>query len=220
MNTRASRAVPIYIFSASSFFRAKWHKFCFLCAPLKTRHREKCFDLGTNRHRKKSLVRTVQTFPLATRSTRLPRARTFYNPPHVASLALLSFSVPSPRRPFSTLPLLRAAPRSAFAPLCLIRSLRPIRAIRVQKKIIRVQKKFLSDSCANAPSKLSPALCKPHAKASAIPLKSRKNAVFLKFFESKSCTVQKVAVLLHSLTEKTGVPVSSERQQKFFEKIP
>ena len=52
------------------------------------------------------------------------------------------------------------------------------------------------------------------------PPQKRKNADFLKFFESKSCTVQKVAVLLHSLTEKTGVPVSSERQQKFFEKIP
>ena len=81
-------------------------------------------------------------------------------------------------------------------------------------------RKTRSDSCANSPSKLSPALYKLCAKVSAIPLKSRKNADFLKFFESKSCTVQKVAVLLHSLTEKTGVPVSSERQQKFFEKIP
>ena len=80
--------------------------------------------------------------------------------------------------------------------------------------------KTRSDSCANSPSKLSPALYKLRAKSSVIPLKSRKNADFLKFFESKSCTVQKVAVLLHSLTEKTGMPVSSERQQKFFEKIP
>ena len=67
-------------------------------------------------------------------------------------------------------------------------------------------KKFLSDSCANTPSKLSPALYKPRVKASATPLKSRKNADFLKFFESKSCSVQKVAVLLHSLTEKRGCP--------------
>ena len=52
------------------------------------------------------------------------------------------------------------------------------------------------------------------------PPQKQKNADFLNFFESKSCTVQKVAVLLHSLTEKTGMPVSSERQQKFFEKIP
>ena len=133
----------------------------------------------------------------------------------IRSLPILSvlpsshFSDPSPRRPFSAPPLLP------------VRSIiRPIRLIRVHKKIIRFQKKNLSDSCANSPSKLSPALYKLHAKASAIPLKSRKNADFLKFFESKSCTVQKVAVLLHSLTEKTGVPVSSERQQKFFEKIP
>ena len=66
MKSRASRAVPFYIFSASSFLRAKWHKFCCKPAPFKFRRREKCFDLGTNRHRKKSLVRTVQTFPLAT----------------------------------------------------------------------------------------------------------------------------------------------------------
>ena len=64
------------------------------------------------------------------------------------------------------------------------------------------------------PSKLSPALYKLRAKHSAIPPQKQKNADFLKFFESKSCSVQKVAVLLHSLTEKTGVPVSSERQQK------
>ena len=82
------------------------------------------------------------------------------------------------------------------------------------------QRKTGSASCANNPSKLSPVLYKLRAKSSVIPLKSRKNADFLKFFESKSCSVQKVAVLLHSLTEKTGMPVSSERQQKFFEKIP
>ena len=81
-------------------------------------------------------------------------------------------------------------------------------------------RKTKSDSCANSPSKLSPALYKLRAKAFAIPPQKQKNADFLKFFESKSCTVQKVAVLLHSLTEKTGMPVSSERQQKFFEKIP
>ena len=133
----------------------------------------------------------------------------------IRSLPILSvlpsshFSDPSPRRPFSAPPLL---------PVRFV--IRPIRLIRVQKKIIRFQKKNLSDSCANSPSKLSPALCKPHGKASAIPPQKQKNADFLKFFESKSCSVQKVAVLLHSLTEKTGMPVRSERQQKFFEKIP
>ena len=116
-----------------------------------------------------------------------------FSNPHPVLPSLPSFSLRFPRSPFASLAL--PSPPS------------PIR-------LIRVQRKFLSDSCANAPSKLSPALCKPHAKASAIPLKSRKNADFLKFFESKSCSVQKVAVLLHSLTEKTGVPVSSERQQK------
>ena len=112
MNTRASRAVPIYIFSASSFLRAKWHKFCFLCAPLKSRRREKCFDFGTNLHRKKSLLRTVQAFPLATRSTRLPRARTFYIVLYILSLPspFCQFCSPLIFRPFSAPTLLRAAP--------------------------------------------------------------------------------------------------------------
>ena len=180
MNTRARRALPIYIFSASSFFRAKWHKFCFLCAPLKSRYREKCFDLGTNRHRKKSLVRTVQTFPPHDTSTRLPRARTFY-------IVLYILSLPSPCCQFSPPlifpPLLRAAPRSP--PPHLPHPLpSPIR-------LIRVQKKNLSDSCANAPSKLSPALCKPHGKASAIPLKSRKTQIFSNFLSQSLARFRK-----------------------------
>ena len=88
MKSRASRAVPIYIFSASSFFRAKWHKFCFLCAPLKSRHREKCFDFGANRHRKKSLVRTVQAFPFAILQ------RVFFA--RVPFIVLYILSLPSP----------------------------------------------------------------------------------------------------------------------------
>ena len=96
----------------------------------------------------------------------------------------------------------------------------PIRLIRVQKKIIRVQKNFLSDSCANAPFKTVTCALQTVRQSLRNPPQKQKNADFLKFFESKSCSVQKVAVLLHSLTEKTGVPVSSERQQKFFEKIP
>ena len=106
MKSRASRAVPFYIFSAPSFLCAKWHKFCFLCASLKFRHREKCFDFGTNRHRE-SLWANRSDVPPRDPSTRLPRARTFYMvlyilslyPPHFVSLALLSFSAPSPRRP-------------------------------------------------------------------------------------------------------------------------
>ena len=100
-------------------------------------------------------------------------------------------------RPFSTPSLLRADPRSLFvpfaslAPFAPIRPIRPIRLIRVQKKIIRVQKKFLSDSCANNPSKLSPALCKPHGKASAIPLKSRKTQIFSNFLSQSLARFRK-----------------------------
>ena len=119
-----------------------------------------------------------------------------FSPPLIfrpfSALPLLR-AAPSPRRPFSAPSLLRAVPssrRPSFSPslslcsLCPIRPLRPIRpirAIRVQKKIIRFQKKNLSDSCANSPSKLSPALYKPRVKASAIPLKSRKTQIFSNF---------------------------------------
>ena len=134
MKSRASRAVPFYIFSASSFFRAKWHKFCFLCAPLKSRHREKCFGLGTNRYREKSLVRTVQTFPLATLQL-VFLARVPFIVLYILSLPspFCQFSPPLIFRPFSALPLLRAAPspRRPFSapPLALpsfpLRPLRP-----------------------------------------------------------------------------------------------
>ena len=194
MNTRASRAVPIYIFSAPSFLCAKWHKFCFLCASLKFRHREKCFDFGTNRHRE-SLWANRSDVPPRDPSTRLPRARTFYMvlyilslyPPHFVSLALLSFSAPSPRRPSFSLRF----PRSPLVPLVLPSPVRPIRLIRVQKKIILVQKKFLSDSCANTPSKLSSALYKLCAKASTIPLKSRKTQIFSNFLSQSLARFRK-----------------------------
>ena len=104
-------------------------------------------------------------------------------------------AAPSPRRPFSaptlvqpSLPLLSLRPSLSLRP---IRPIRPIRAIRVQKKIIRVQRKFLSDSCANSPSKLSPALCKPHGKASAIPLKSRKTQIFSNFLSQSLARFRK-----------------------------
>ena len=220
MKSRASRAVPIYIFSASSFLRAKWHKFCFLCAPLKSRRREKCFDLGTNRHRESLWCESFRRSPLATLQ-RVFLARVPFIVLYILSLPspCCQFSSPLIFRPFSAPPLLRAAPRSPFASLAqpsLPSPYSPPSPIR----LIRVQRNFLSDSCANSPLKLSPVLYKPHAKPSAIPPQKQKNADFLNFFESKSCSVQKVAVLLHSLTEKTGMPVSSERQQKFFEKIP
>ena len=126
MNTRASRAVPIYIFSASSFLRAKWHKFCFLCAPLKSRRREKCFDFGTNRHREKSLLRTVQAFPLATLQRvflarvpfivlyilSLPSPCCQFSPPLIFPTLLRA--APSPRRPLALPSPL--APSAPFAP--------------------------------------------------------------------------------------------------------
>ena len=128
MKSRASRAVPFYIFSASSFLRAKWHKFCCKPAPFKFRRREKCFDLGTNRHCESfwcepfrrspsqhvqrvflarvplySLIYTLSTLPM------LPVSPPLIFPP-------LLRAAPSPRRPFSTPSLLRADPRSLFAP--------------------------------------------------------------------------------------------------------
>ena len=187
MKSRASRAVPFYIFSASSFFRAKWHKFCFLCAPLKSRHREKCFDLGTNRHRESLWYEPFRRSPSRHFNASFSRAYLIYSlcSPHLVSLALLSFF-----RPFSAPPLLRAAPRSPRSPRS-IRTLRSIRLIRVQKKIIRVQKKFLSDSCANSPPKLSPALYKLHVNPSAIPLKSRKTQIFSNFLSQSLARFRK-----------------------------
>ena len=69
-----------------------------------------------------------------------------------------------------------------------IRTLRPIRLIRA---IIRFQKKNLSDSCANSPLKLSPVLYKPHAKPSAIPLKSRKTQIFSNFLSQSLARFRK-----------------------------
>ena len=139
------------------------------------------------------MVRTVQTFPLATLQ-RVFLARVPYIVLYILSLLSPSCQF-SPPLIFS--PLLRAAP-SPRRPSLSLRSLRPVRSIirpirliRVQKKIIRVQKKFLSDSCANTPSKLSPALCKPHGKASAIPLKSRKTQIFSNFLSQSLARFRK-----------------------------
>ena len=153
----------------------------------KSRHREKCFDLGTNRHRKKSLVRTVQTFPLATLQ-RVFLAR-------VPFIVLYILSLPSPFCQFSPplifRPSLRAAPRSPLVPPSPPSPPSPIRLIRVQKKIIRFQKKFLSVSCANSPSKLSPALYKPQVKPFATPLKSRKTQIFSIFLSQSLARFRK-----------------------------
>ena len=147
------------------------------------------------------MVRTVQTFPLATRSTRLPRARTFYNPPHVASLALLSFSVPSPRRPFSAPSLAQPSPPSPYS---LHHSPHPFDSC--SKENHSRSKEFSERFVRKHPIKTVTCALQTARQTLRNPPQKRKNADFLKFFESKSCTVQKVAVLLHSLTEKTGCP--------------
>ena len=51
--------------------------------------------------------------------------------------------------------------------------------------------KTRSDSCAKSLSKLSPALCKPHGKASAIPLKSRKTQIFSNFLSQSLARFRK-----------------------------
>ena len=208
MKSRASRAVPFYIFSASSFFRAKWHKFCFLCAPLKSRRREKYFDFGTNLHRESLCCEPFRRSPSRHFNASSSRAYLLYSlniyslyPPHFVSFALLSFSAPSPRRPFSAPPLAQPSlplPRSPHPP-------HPFdsRSKEISERIVR-KEPFKTVTCALQTAR----------KSLRNPPQKQKNADFLKFFESKSCLVQKVAVLLHSLTEKTGVPVSSERQQK------
>ena len=136
MKSRASRAVPFYIFSASSFFRAKWHKFCFLCALLKSRRREKCFDFGVNRHRKSLCYEPFRRSPSRPFNASSSRAYLLYSLIYTLStLPILSVllsshfppllhAAPSPRCPFSTptlvqpsLPLLSLRSlRSAFAP--------------------------------------------------------------------------------------------------------
>ena len=192
MNTRARRAYPFYIFSASSFLRAKWHKFCFLCAPLKFRRREKCFDLGTNRHRESLWCELFRRSP-SQNVQRVFLAR-------VPFIVLYILSLPSPFCQFCSPlifpPLLRAAPSPrrpslSFRPSLSLPSLLPIRPIRLIRAIIRFQKKNLSDSCANSPSKLSPALCKPHGKAFAIPLKSRKTQIFSNFLSQSLARFRK-----------------------------
>ena len=189
---RLARGSYLYFFGVF-LFSCKVAQILLPLRPLKSRHREKCFDLGTNRHRKKSLVRTVQTFPLATLQ-RVFLARVPFIVLYILSLPspFCQFSPPLIFRPFSAPSLvLPSLPSLSLPSLLLIRPIRPIRAIRVQKKIIRVQKKLLSDSCANTPSKLSPALCKPHAKSSAIPLKSRKTQIFSNFLSQSLARFRK-----------------------------
>ena len=148
-------------------------------------------------------------------STRLPRARTFYSLIYTLStLPILSvllsshFSAPSPRCPFSAPPLAQLSPLAQPSlpsphPPHPFDSCNHSFSKEKSERFVRKQP-FKTVTCALQTAR----------KSLRNPPQKQKNADFLKFFESKSCTVQKVAVLLHSLTEKTGVPVSSERQQK------
>ena len=131
------------------------------------------------------------------------------------------FSPPLIFRPFSApslvLPSLPSlSPRSPRFPFA--RSLHPFdsRSKENHSRSKEISERFVREH----PFKTVTCALQTARKSLRNPPQKQKNADFLKFFESKSCTVQKVAVLLHSLTEKTGMPVSSERQQKFFEKIP
>ena len=138
------------------------------------------------------MVRIVQTFPLATLQ-RVFLARVPFIVLYILSLPspFCQFSPPLIFRPFSAPSLvLPSLPSLSLPSLRSLRSIRPIRPIR-PIRLIRVQKKFLSDSCANAPSKLSPALYKPHAKASAIPLKSRKTQIFSNFLSQSLARFRK-----------------------------
>ena len=138
------------------------------------------------------IIRCLPMLPVSPPLIFPPLLRAAPSPRRPFSTLPLLRADPSPRRPFSTPPLLRAAPRAAFVPLRPLRSaIRPIRLIRFQKKFIVVQKKFLGDSCANTPSKLSPALYKPHAKVSAIPLKSRKTQIFSNFLSQSLARFRK-----------------------------
>ena len=169
----------------------------------KSRRREKCFDLGTNRHRESLWCESFRRSPPSRHfNASSSRAYLLYSLIYTLStLPILSvllsshFSAPSPRCSFSAPPLAQPSLPSLSLPSLLlirpIRTLRPIRAIRVQKKIILVQKKFLSASCAKSPSKLSPSLYKLRAKHSAIPLKSRKTQIFSNFLSQSLARFRK-----------------------------
>ena len=139
-------------------------------------------------------------------------------------------AAPSPRCPFSAPSLLRAVPSSrrpfsaptlAQPSLLSPRSSHPPHPFDSCSKENHSFSKEISERFVRKqPFKTVTCALQTARQILRNPPQKQKNADFLKFFESKSCSVQKVAVLLHSLTEKTGVPVSSERQQKFFEKIP
>ena len=81
--------------------------------------------------------------------------------------------------------------------------------------------KTRSDLCANAPLKLSPALYKLHAKASAIPLKSRKTQIFSIFLSQSLARFRKSPYFCTRWRKKRGcpwVPSDSKSSLKRFHK--
>ena len=146
----------------------------------------------------------------------------------IRSLPILSvlpsshFSDPSPRRPFSAPPLLHAdpSPRRPFSAPPLLHAVpsprRPFSAPSlVLPSLPSPHPPHPFDSCSKETSErivhkqpFKTVTCALQTARQSLrnPPQKQKNADFLKFFESKSCTVQKVAVLLHSLTEKRGCP--------------
>ena len=181
------RQAKLVVMYSLEYYKFKFRK-CLLVADKRLRS-----GLKTHKHIAPS---SSSPPPLFSQILSSPRARTFYIVLYILSLPspFCQFSPPLIFRPFSAPPLLRAAPRSPLVPLVplvLPSPPSPIRLIRVQKKIIRVQKKFLSESCANSPSKLSPALYKPRAKASVIPLKSRKTQIFSNFLSQSLARFRK-----------------------------
>ena len=171
------------------------------------------------------MVRTVQTFPLAT-----PQRGFLARVPFIV---LYILSLPSPFCQFSPPLIFRpfSAPSLALPSLPLPHpppSPHPLHPLHhpphpfdsCSKENHSFSKEKSERFVRKQPFKTVTCALQTVRKTFRNSPQKQKNADFLNFFESKSCSVQKVAVLLHSLTEKTGVPVSSERQQKFFEKIP
>ena len=121
---RLARGSYLYFFGVF-LFSCKVAQILLPLRPLKSRHREKCFDFGTNRHRE-SLWREPFRRSPSQHVQRVFLARVhLYNTLCLPILSVLSSShfppllraAPSPRRPFSAPTLLHAdpSPRRPFS---------------------------------------------------------------------------------------------------------
>ena len=103
-------------------------------------------------------------------------------------------AAPSPRCPFSAPSLLRAVPSSRrpfSAPTLAQPSLLSPRSSHPPHPFDSCSKEKSERFVRKTPSKLSPALYKPRAKASAIPLKSRKTQIFSNFLSQSLARFRK-----------------------------